>query len=117
MTEARAIIRWVPAARGGRSHPPQPVTGYATIARFESDSRGERGWWSLQVASASCLREAEVIDAQVRFLAAEVPADLLTEGQRFELMEGARVVAKGVVLPPRLAAPATISDFELALLG
>src|SRR4051812_5104458 len=97
--EARAIIRWVPASRGGRQAPPRPPVGYTCPPRFESDPAQARGAWSLRIVAAVELRGAEVIDARVRLVVDEAPADLLREGERFELMEGRRVVAKCVVLP------------------
>jgi hypothetical protein len=71
----------------------------------------------LRIVSAAELRGPEVIDARVRFVMDEAPQDLLRDGERFELMEGRRVVAKCVVLPKTLPAPAQIGEFELALLG
>jgi hypothetical protein len=115
--EARAIIRWVPAARGGRNAPPPDAVGYTCPPQFESDPAGTRGSWSLRIVSAVQLRGPEVIDARVRFVVDEAPHDLLREGERFELMEGRKVVAKCVVLPETLAVPAKIGEFELALLG
>ncbi len=115
--EIRAIIRWVPAQRGGRQHPPDPAIGYCTVARFEADPNCELGAWSLRIADASALHGAEVIDARIQFLSPEGPKDLLKEGERFELMEGRKVVAKGVVLPLAVRLPERISEFELALLG
>jgi len=115
--EVRAIIRWVPASRGGRSKPPMDSTGYCTPVRFESDPQESRGAWSLRILEAIELKGNEVIDAKVKFLVEDAPHELLQEGERFELMEGKKVVAKGVVMPSSLATPASISDFDVALLG
>src|SRR5688572_11458140 len=110
--KARAIIRWVPASRGGRQQPPPSADGYTAPARFESDPQEQRGIWSLRIVQAKPLRGAEVIDANIQFLFPDAPHDLLREGERFELTEGRKVVAKGVVLPPSLASPSQISDFD-----
>ncbi len=115
--EVRAVIRWVPASRGGRIAPPRPAAGYATFARFENDPGEALGAWSLRIFSAVEFQEGEVIDARVGFLVDEAPHELLKEGERFEFLEGRKVVAKGVVLPEAVEAPQRISDFELALLG
>lgn len=115
--KARAIIRWVPASRGGRAAPPPDATGYAAPVRFESDAARSRGTWSLRILDARQLHGPEVLDAQVAFAMADAPHDLLQEGERFELLEGPRVVAKAVVLPPEVQPPERISEFELALLG
>ena len=115
--EHRAIIRWIPASRGGRRQPPLDAAGYAAPARFESDPAGSRGDWSLRILAAAPLRGPEVIDAKISFLFADAPADLLREGERFELLEGKKVVAKGVILPSALNPPRQLDEFELALLG
>ena len=71
---------------------------------------------SLRILTAKKLGE-KVIDAKIGFLAVDAPANLLREHERFELMEGTRVVAKGVILPRSIRPPAKISVFEEALLG
>ncbi|HSI34524.1 MAG: hypothetical protein ACAI43_26885 [Phycisphaerae bacterium] len=119
--EVRAVIRWVPTSRGGRQAPPTPAAGYTCPARFENDvdagGTPSGAQWSLRIVSAVELRTGEVVDARVRFLLPDAPHDLLRDGERFEMLEGRRVVAKGVVLPDAVAAPAHINEFELALLG
>ena len=115
--EARTIIRWVPHARGGRRQPPLQAVGYTAPGRFESDPDYAKGAWSVRILGALELRGPEVIDATVAFVVGEAPHDLLTAGERFELLEGSRVVAKGVVLPPSVEVPSQINEFELALLG
>jgi hypothetical protein len=115
--EMRAIIRWVPTSRGGRQRPPNPAAGYTAPAHFESDPLSTQGNWSVRIIASKELRGDEVIDATIRFVVPEAPQNLLSEGERFELLEGRRVVAKGVVLPAAVAAPNPITEFELALLG
>jgi hypothetical protein len=115
--QVRAILRWVPPSRGGRQRPPEPAVRYAAPARFESDPNESLGAWSLRIVEARELRGPEVIEARVAFVMPDAPVQLLVEGERFELLEGKRVVAKGVVLPPKLTAPDQITEFELALLG
>jgi hypothetical protein len=116
-SEVKAIIRWVPASRGGRQRPPAPAAGYTAPARFESDPGELKGVWSIRLLEASELHGAEVINARIGFVVPEAPHDLLCEGERFELMEGHKIVAKGVVLPAATQVPEQISQFELALLG
>lgn len=115
--EARAIIRWVPASRGGRRQPPSPATGYCCVPRFEDDPSFASGAWSLRIVGASEMNGPDVIDAKVSFVMPDAPHELLHEGCRFELMEGPKVVAKGVVLPQAVEPPRRMSEFELALLG
>src|SRR4051812_31258726 len=100
--EARAIIRWIPASRGGRRQPPVSATKYTAPVRFENDRQEPWGSWSLRILEATELRGPEVILARVAYLVPEAPHDLLREGERFELMEGRNAVAKGVILPPSL---------------
>lgn len=114
---ARAIIRWIPHARGGRTQPPLESVDYAAPARFESDPQEQLGAWSLRIVQASELRGPEVIEARVCFVVPEAPHNLLRDGERFEFMEGKKVVAKGVILPSSLELPSSLNEFELALLG
>lgn len=97
--------------------PPRNANGYSTVARFESDVAGEQGHWSVILEMAAELRGPECIRASVRFLAPNAPARLLAERERFELIEGEKNVAKGVVLPNQIEPPATVNEFEIALLG
>jgi hypothetical protein len=117
-TPMRAIIRWIPREQGGRQSPP---TGprYSTVARFED----ERDKWPAEAWSLvaefihSYPPNGEVTLVEVRFLSDEAPAELLRPGVRFELCEGRRVVAKGVVLPQSLLVPDELDEFSVALLG
>jgi len=55
--------------------------------------------------------------AEIEFLVPEAPHEFLSTGARFELCEGRRVVAKGVVLPSEVAVPQQIDEFAISLLG
>jgi hypothetical protein len=116
-SKARAVISWIPASRGGRKNIPSPVVGYSAPARFASDPDQKLGSWSLRILTGRKLKGNKVIDAKVGFLAEDAPENLLQPRERFELMEGSRVVAKGVILPPSIRPPARISGFEEVLLG
>jgi len=114
----QSILRFIPADRGGRTAPPENAEGYSTVARFENDPQERLGVWSVRLNSVVPLRGREVIKADVRFLfETDAPAQLLQPGERFELLEGTKVVAKGVFLPDRLQVPTHVSEFEAALLG
>lgn len=119
MTEpVNAMIRWVPPERGGRKAPPAgPV--YTTVARFEDDrDRWPDEAWSVVVEFVRPYGTGGgAAWAKVRFLADEAPADWLKPGARFELCEGRRVVAKGVVMPPTIQPPLELDPFAMALLG
>jgi hypothetical protein len=119
MTEqVNAMIRWIPEDRGGRKAPPSgPV--YTTVVRFEDDrDRWPNEAWSLAVELVRPYgRGADAVWARVRFVVDEAPRELLCTGARFELCEGRRVVAKGVVLPPTAMPPQELDSFSMALLG
>jgi hypothetical protein len=112
------MIRWMSAAEGGRNHPPEGPT-YSTVARFEDErDKWPREAWSLIVEPVKSFGQGgEAVLANVRFLVDEAPRELLRPGARFELCEGRRVVAKGVVLPRSVQVPAQLNEFALSLLG
>jgi hypothetical protein len=113
---AQAVISWIPGERGGRQHPPAgPI--YSTVARFEDDENWPRRAWSIVVEFERELSGGQHIVAKVRFLAGEAPVELLQEGSRFELLEGRRRTAKGVIVPQRTEIPAELNAFEAALIG
>ena len=111
-----AFIRWVPAEAGGRREVPDRCV-YSTVARFEDDAKWPHEGWSLVVRIARFYRDGRCAYAEVEFLVDDAPVELLSAGSRFELLEGNRRVAKGVVLPTAVHAPENINDFEVALLG
>ena len=113
---SNAFIRWVTPDKGGRTAPPSGPR-YVTVARFEDDDQWPKVAWSLVVEFQRHVQDGRCTLANVRFLADEAPAPLLQEGNRFELMEGHRRVAKGVILPEQVEVPAELNAFELALIG
>jgi hypothetical protein len=110
MKSVQAFIRWF-AQRGDGSG------WYSTVARFEDDENWPHQAWSLMVKVNHHYRDGLFSHATVQFLANEAPQQLLSEGSRFELLEGKRRIAKGVVLPAQVEVPADINDFESALIG
>ena len=112
----RAILSWVAAADGGRQAP--PVALYSTAARFEDDIENwPREAWSVVVRPLRMFPGDRYQLAEVSFLADVAPANLLRRGSRFELLEGTRRVAKGVILGAAVQIPAEIDEFESALIG
>lgn len=111
------MILWLPPERGGRASPPEGR--YRTTARFEdSRDRWPDAVWSIVVEPIKPFGKASIaMLSDVRFLSPEAPGELLTTGARFELCEGSRVVAKGVVLPSQITVPPQIDEFALSLLG
>jgi hypothetical protein len=112
----RAIIAWIPTEQGGRAEPP-PGPQYMTMARFEEDDQFSLGAWTLVVKFIRSIGDGHHTLADVGFLNDDGPLQLLHPGSRFVLMEGARRVAKAVVLPPTAAVPDRMSEFETSLIG
>jgi hypothetical protein len=97
MTQVTARIKWVSPAAGGRNDLPVGPK-YITVARFKSQ---ESDWineaWSLVVEFINPINDDLSLLAKVKFLAEEAPSSWLKEGAAFELMEGNKVVASGVI--------------------
>jgi len=93
-----ATLQWIRPEKGGRQTPP-PGPKYSTVARFESQ---KEQWlkeaWSLVIEFIDQPDASLSHRVNVRFLADDAPGKLLAKGSVFELMEGARVVAKGTVI-------------------
>ena len=93
-----ARLRWLKPEEGGRQHPP-PGPKYITVARFESQ---RESWsdeaWSLVVEFLEQPDASLCHRVRVSFLAEDGPEDLLMPGSAFDLMEGSRRVAEGVVI-------------------
>src|SRR6266571_5332891 len=106
--KAKAVIIWIPASRGVRSRVPSPMAGYTAPARFDSDPQQKLGSWSLRILTEKKLKGNKIIAAKVGFLAEDAPDNLLQPRAKFDLLEGKRVVAKGVVLPASIHPPAKI---------
>jgi hypothetical protein len=97
----KARLNWLSPEIGGRKTLP---TGpkYFTAARFEDEetSRPNVGW-SVVVEFDKLPDESREMIATIRFLAQNdprIPHFLLRSGGRFELFEGHRIVARGVIL-------------------
>ncbi|HWE02758.1 MAG TPA: hypothetical protein VG326_10140 [Tepidisphaeraceae bacterium] len=116
MINRQAMISWISAEAGGRAQLPTGPT-YSTVARFEEDERWPESAWSLVVDFQKRFKDPRLVLATVRFLNQSAPGILLHAGSRFELFEGRRRVAKGIVLPGAISIPEEINDFEAALIG
>jgi hypothetical protein len=92
-------IRWCPAEAGGRAAPPGG-SRYVTVSSFDPPTPN---WpeeaWSLVIEPIGPRHFAPEGTCAVHFLAREAaPHHVLRRGTRFQLLEGKRVVADGVVL-------------------
>ena len=98
----RAKVHWKTKAEGGRLKPPAGVGNppYATVVRF-TDS--DEAWppenaWSLVIEKIESESDEYDWVADVRYLVKEAPHDELRANRQFELYEGGRLVATGVLL-------------------
>ena len=96
---APAIIQWISPEEGGRRTPAGP--NYRCTVRFEADPTWLLGTWTFGLRNAQELDEPCLTFANVGFVADGAPIELLSEGAKFDLMEGPRVVASGMVVAPK----------------
>jgi hypothetical protein len=96
-----AQIQWIKPESGGRKKPPDGPS-YSAVARFaRQGSDWTKNAWSLVLEFVSA-PDAELHQlARVRFLATEGPTAWLVVGEKFELLEGPRVVATGIIIPDK----------------
>jgi len=91
----QASIDWTPPEEGGR-RVVMPITmRYCPVIVFDREQSGDT-LWSAEVYNTEV--EGRHSTAKVSFLMDEAPFHLLSQGNRFSLFEGQRVVAQGVVL-------------------
>jgi hypothetical protein len=92
-----ATLRWISPEKGGRKAPPSNPT-YRAVPRFEADPNASRGLWDVVVTfSRPPGPHAKTSTVRMTFVSAGAPKSLLRSGRRFELTEGAKVVAQGEV--------------------
>lgn len=93
-----AELQWLTPAEGGQQSPPSGPK-YTTIARFESQ---KESWlkeaWSLVVEFVDPPDASLSHRVRVNFLSERGPESLLEPGNSFELMEGVRPVARGMII-------------------
>lgn len=94
----KAKVSWVPIEAGGRKSPP-PGPRYVTVARFDDDkNKYPKEAWSLVLEFSDVPDDSLSVVADVRFLVEDAPVRLLRQGSTFELYEGRKLVARGIVL-------------------
>lgn len=100
-----ARLTWISASKGGRAAIPSGPR-YTTVARFagQGDSWKHEAW-SLVVDFIEMPDNNLSHHVQVSFLN-DGPASMLASGKKFELMEGEKTVALGIVLPSKSEKPA-----------
>lgn len=97
-TNAKARIRWLTPEEGGRKKPPIGPR-YVTVVHFENDKSYPDEAWSIVVEYANEPDQSLTIIADVYFLVDEAPVKFLEPGNKFELLEGPKIVAYGEILP------------------
>jgi len=97
MTIQLARITWLTPEEGGRRLPPSGPR-YTAPTRFESQPPGPEGAnWSLVVDRMPQSPGSMEWIAEVHYVAEEAPHELLLPGACFELYEGKKCVARGVI--------------------
>ena len=98
MKSAEARITWRPREEGGRLIPP-PGPTYSTVARFIHQGGDWREHaWSLVLHYIEQPDAARSHRVAVSYLSPAGPSEWLKSGNRFELVEGNKVVANGEVI-------------------
>jgi len=99
----RARVVWRSKEEGGRATPPlgEGAPPYATIVRFLdiNEPWPQDVVWTLVVEKIESSTDGREWLANVRFLVPHAPAEALRADRAFELYEGAKCVAAGVLLP------------------
>jgi hypothetical protein len=112
---AKAYVSWVPAEKGGRRQPPSGPL-YSTLVRFDDDPRWPHEAWSLVVRCLEPYDDGRFWFAEVAFLFHDAPIQLRHENARFQLYEGRRMTATGIVLAATDEPPTGAEQFEATLL-
>ena len=98
MKKVKVLLFWLRRNEGGRVQPPHGKK-YSTVIRFCSrGSDGDSSAWSVVLELGSLNQPCLTMFAEMSFLAKQAPSDALQDGFPFEITEGDRVVAKGVVV-------------------
>lgn len=94
---AKAMITWIRQENGGRKDPPEIGTRYCPIVVFDAMVQNKDEFWS---ADFICTEVDEKMNSIVdfAFLVEDAPMELLVNGNKFNLFEGNKKVAFGVIL-------------------
>lgn len=97
MSIIKAKISWISKERGGReSFPTNDLYGPQIKITKPLDKSIKKVNWSLIVKIIEVINEKETI-SEIKYLSDDAP-DNLYKGVEFELYEGSRLVATGVIL-------------------
>ena len=102
VNQMEARIRWKTKEEGGRARPPAGAGSppYATVVRFKDS---DEPWpppnaWSLVIEKVESQSDEYNWNANVRYLVDDAPHDELRVDREFELYEGGKCVATGVLV-------------------
>lgn len=114
MMKHRAIVSWIPARKGGRSAPPQGPT-FRAVAHFAEDVTWPDEAWSLAIECREKLHDGAIWLGSIQWVVPAAPQSVLKPDARFELYEGRKLVATGLVLDESAAVPSESAIEALVL--
>ena len=94
-TWMEAHVSWVPFEQGGREKHMPKNTKYCPIIVFPGEKMD--GTWSAEILTDS-VNDNNESTIDISFLFPDAPFDLLKPGAKFELYEGKKLVARGVMV-------------------
>ena len=98
MKKVKVLLFWLRSSEGGRKHLPTR-NQYSTVIRFcDPALQNGSSTWSVVLVLRNLNTPCLTMLAEMSFLVEQAPVDVLRIGFSFELLEGAKVVAKGVVI-------------------
>ncbi len=94
----QASIEWLTQEEGGRKQPPtgeEPPVYWAVVKLLDVEPQSNS--WSMYVRKEASSDDGHKWDAVVKFRVDEAPHHLLSDNVRFELYEGPKRVANGII--------------------
>ncbi len=93
----KAQITWITQENGGRKNPPVIGTRYCPIVVFDTMDKGKGEFWSADfICTEVNVKMNSIVD--FAFLVEDAPTEYLVNGNKFELFEGNKKVAFGVII-------------------
>lgn len=93
----KAHITWTAYENGGRKNPPLAGTRYCPIVIFNNVKGNIGEFWSADFVCTEVDKNYSSI-VEFTFLSEDAPMDYLVKGNEFELFEGNKKVASGVII-------------------
>lgn len=90
----KANVQWIPYEKGGRQNPLPENTRYCPMIVFSDEKTAES--WSAEIYIIQTNKNNEST-IKVSFLSPNAPFRLLKPGAQFELYEGRKYVAQGII--------------------